>query len=194
MQFNQWDGVASGGTRLGSSGYLDTGSTGDVLQLRDVGGVGPHRSSLGGRSVVDMCPHPYASRKLTPRMNFTSSGSANANANAAYCRKQTAVHRALLPRRQRNATPPGPIPASKEAISAMCHSKTYLNGRALVPNTSTIEDCEVPGMSGEHAKMRDYAKKTTPGRFKSSAGLACQSKLGKRKANAAPCVPYSLLG
>jgi hypothetical protein len=146
---------------------------------------------------VDMCPHPYTPRKLTPRMNFTSSGSANDNANAAHRREQTAVHRALLPQRQRNATPPpppDPITASKETINVMCHSKTYLNGRALVPHTSTIEGCEVPGMSGEHAEMRDSANKTTPSRFKPFAGLACQSKLGKRKANAAPCVLYSLLG
>jgi hypothetical protein len=161
-------GIARIGTRLSGSRYPGPGGAGDILQGRDVGSVGPHRSSWGGLT-IDICPHPYALRKLKPSMSRASSGSANPNAKTARTRKKTVVRRALLPQLERNPIPP------------------------LPPSSTTVEGGEVLGTRGEHTGMRTPASQAIQDSFKSLAGSAGKPKLGKRKPNAV-CVPYSLLG
>jgi hypothetical protein len=55
--------------------------SGEVSRGRELGGVGPHRSSRRRPSPVGMSAHPYAPANLTPSTNATSSGNTNADTN-----------------------------------------------------------------------------------------------------------------
>ena len=61
---------------------LGHGEAGELSRGRDVGGLGPHRSSRRRPSPVGMSAHPYAFTNLTPTTNATSSRNTNADTNA----------------------------------------------------------------------------------------------------------------
>jgi hypothetical protein len=203
MQFNQRDDIARRGTRLSGSRYPRPGAAGDVLQGSDAGSVGPHRSSWGALA-VDICPHPYALRKLTPSMSFASSRSPNANANTAHSHKQTVAHCTSSPQPRRKTTqepnPQAPVEATSVRPSKQEFDSVIRRVYAAFDYTqwqipSDSMDINKPSQNQTESRSSAKSNDLTAGPDPSESDCKVPALPGPlpAKASAAACVPPFLL-